>query len=199
MLKNSSHLSKVHKDIFKYYQKALVDTIGQRSGVYALYKENAMGKLSLYYVGKAKDLKSRLNQHLKNQHSGQWHRFSFFSIKNQKHINDIEALVLHVLSPQGNIQTPRRGGSLLRLLKYNITNMQKQRSEGMFYKVARKKRASAAYASKSTRSATKKSARKSSKKRGVQSLKGIGPKRLRARYKGKEFKAQLMYSGKVRY
>ena len=82
--------------------------LAKRSGVYALYDK----KGNLYYVGKASDLKGRLNQHSKhNKHSGKWERVSIYFTKNENTAVEVEAIALSLLwgwgKPKGNTQKPK--------------------------------------------------------------------------------------------
>lgn len=84
------------------YSFLLTELIAEQPGIYALYKGN-----DLYYIGKAVDLKRRLSQHLKDRHHKKWDKFSLFIVNNEKHIGDLESLLVTVCEPKGNRQHPR--------------------------------------------------------------------------------------------
>ena len=88
--------------------------LGKEQGIYALYKEN-----NLYYVGKSVDLQRRLKQHLKDRHQNKWNKFSFFVVKDKRHIPDLEALLIRINEPKGNRQKPNKGKNL----EYDYENL----------------------------------------------------------------------------
>jgi excinuclease UvrABC nuclease subunit len=73
--------------------------IGKKHGVYVLSKA---GKP--YYVGLAKKLPSRLRHHLKDRHARKWDHFNFYAIRSQKHLKDLESILIRVARPKGNKQ-----------------------------------------------------------------------------------------------
>jgi hypothetical protein len=79
-----------------------------RQGVYALYRR---GKL--YYVGLARDLRWRLNAHLKDRLAPHWDRFSVYLTIGDKHLKELESLLLRVVKPKpsGNAQTGKFASS----------------------------------------------------------------------------------------
>ena len=78
---------------------------GKLRGLYALY--DSRGRL--YYVGKASDLPTRLNQHLKDKHSESWERMSLFFLSDSADILELEGLIVITAKPSGNKQKPRIG------------------------------------------------------------------------------------------
>lgn len=78
-------------------QGVLRERIGRRNGIYALYR----GK-RLYYVGLATNLRSRLRSHLRDRHAGTWDRFSLYLTDGDRHLREIESLVLRISDPKGN-------------------------------------------------------------------------------------------------
>jgi excinuclease UvrABC nuclease subunit len=70
-----AYLERIPADVFVRFQEAIKDLASKRHGVYALYKGD-----KLYYVGLAKNLKSRVQQHLKDQHKREWDMFSLYLI-----------------------------------------------------------------------------------------------------------------------
>ena len=84
------------------YSFLLTELIAEQPGIYALYKGD-----DLYYIGKAVDLKRRLSQHLKDRHHKKWDKFSLFIVNNEKHIGDLESLLVTICEPKGSRQHPR--------------------------------------------------------------------------------------------
>lgn len=81
--------------------------VAGKPGIYALYRNG-----SLYYVGLATNLKSRLKQHQKDRHSGAWDRFSVYLTTHDEHLKDLESLLLRVTKkPKGNRQNGKFQGA----------------------------------------------------------------------------------------
>jgi hypothetical protein len=66
-------------------------TCGIGKEFYALYKGER-----LYYVGLASDLRWRLHQHLNDHHGQSWDRFSVYFTIGEKHLKELETLILHI-------------------------------------------------------------------------------------------------------
>jgi hypothetical protein len=74
--------------------------VAKRPGIYALYQHG-----SLYYVGLATNLRTRLKHHQKDRHQGKWDRFSVYITSSDEHLKDLESLLLRVTKkPHGNRQ-----------------------------------------------------------------------------------------------
>jgi len=91
------HLEGLSRDLLEEYADVVREFVRDRQGIYALY-----GRKRLYYVGLAKDLKTRLHQHLKDRHGESWERFSVYLVVGDTPMKELEALVLRVLRPIGN-------------------------------------------------------------------------------------------------
>jgi hypothetical protein len=89
------HLENVSGDVLEEYQDIIREYVSRRQGVYALYHEE-----DLYYVGLASDLSSRLKAHLSDKHGGQWDRFSVYLTIGNKHLRELETLILRVIKPR---------------------------------------------------------------------------------------------------
>ena len=177
----SKKLEKISKDIFKKYPEELSDLIGSSHGVYALYDEN-----ELYYVGRASDLKRRIRQHLKDRHYAQWTHFSLFLTNKSAYINDIESVIISISNPKGNKVKPK--GSADAQLKKQLKNLVKKRQEEERDHLFDHRR--------------RRNKKKTKKGIDAQSiLKNLFKKQmsLYREYKGKEYKATLLTSGKIKY
>ena len=84
------------------FSPILLDLIGEDQGIYALYRGE-----KLYYVGRASNLQRRLSHHLWDRHQRKWDKFSLFIVKNEKHIGDLESLLIAICEPMGNRAHPR--------------------------------------------------------------------------------------------
>lgn len=112
------YLKEINAVAFEKYSLVLTELIDQQQGVYALYKGDR-----LYYIGKAVDLKSRLKHHLKDRHAKKWDTFSIFIIKNERHIDEIEAMLIAINSPRGN---SKQGSSHAKDLKKQFARATKE-------------------------------------------------------------------------
>ncbi len=94
--------------------------------MYALYHDD-----ELYYVGLASDLSSRLKAHLGDKHAGQWNRFSVYLTIGDRHLRELETLILRVVKPkpEGNSKTGKfaRSENLLTRLAEDIRRRDRQR------------------------------------------------------------------------
>ena len=113
------HLENISGDAFEEYQGIIREYVSRRHGVYALYDDD-----KLYYVGLASNLSSRLKTHLRDKHKGQWNRFSVYLTIGDKHLRELETLILRVVKPlpQGNSKTGKfaRSENLLARLAKDI-------------------------------------------------------------------------------
>ena len=82
---------------FKRFPDVVREMAHGRNGVYALYSGDR-----LYYVGLARDLRSRLKSHLKDRHADEWDRFSLYLTEGDEHLKELESLVLRIADPKGN-------------------------------------------------------------------------------------------------
>jgi len=93
------HLENISRDALEKHQKIIKQYVRRRNGVYALYR-----KEKLYYVGLAKNLRSRLKSHLHDRHGTSWDRFSVYLTIGEQHLRDLESLILRIVQPKGNKQ-----------------------------------------------------------------------------------------------
>ena len=177
----SRKLERVSKEIFVRYSEELSDLVGTSNGVYALYDKN-----ELYYVGKASDLKRRIRQHLKDRHLAQWTHFSLFLTDKSAYINDIESVIISVSNPKGNKAKPK--GNVDARLKKELKALVKKRQTEEINRL---------FGSKSR--IRKKNTKKNVVAQSI--LKNLfqDSRPLFKEYKGKEYKATLLTSGKIKY
>jgi hypothetical protein len=117
------HLENISRTAIKRYPEIITDYARRRSGVYALYKGE-----ELYYVGLAKNLRSRLHGHLKDRHAEAWDRFSVYLTQGDEHLKELESLVLRIAAPKGNRVTGKFIGArdLLPVFRHRIADSQKR-------------------------------------------------------------------------
>lgn len=93
------HLEDISREALEKHQKIIKQYVRRRNGVYALYRKG-----TLYYVGLAKNLRSRLKSHLHDRHGSSWDRFSVFLTIGEQHLRELESLILRIVQPKGNKQ-----------------------------------------------------------------------------------------------
>jgi len=131
------HLENISGDVLEDYQDIIREYVRRRQGVYALYHDD-----DLYYVGLASDLSSRLKAHLSDKHAGQWNRFSVYLTIGDKHLRELETLILHVLKPrpEGNSMAGRfaRSEDLRARLDRDIKQRDQEKRDHIFGKTDEK-------------------------------------------------------------
>jgi len=95
----SQYLENISREALERYQKIIRAYVRDRQGVYALYRRR-----KLYYVGLARNLRSRLNSHLKDHHAESWDAFSIYLTIGETHLKELESLILKIIQPRGNKQ-----------------------------------------------------------------------------------------------
>ena len=130
---------------------------------------------------------SRLKQHLRDRHNGKWDHFSVYLTAHDEHLKELESLLLRIRLPPGNkqkgkfIASQNLRSDLLRSIKDTDSN---RRAMLMGGPVARRRR----------RSKTKTG-------RGTVVLDGLVERRVRlkATFKGYEYRAALLKNGHISY
>ena len=172
-------LEGISKKIFERYKKKVIQYIGSKPGVYALYDEK-----ELYYVGRASDLARRVNHHLKDRHSALWTHFSVYFTKKVQYANDIEAVIISIAQPKGNKAKPKLGKErkLKDILRKSIKESHQEELRELGFGKKRKV------------NSKKKNKNRPSLKHYFKTN-----KTLMKSYKGKTYKAILLKSGKIKY
>jgi len=178
------HLENISRDALEQYQDIVREHVRRRHGVYALYRR---GKL--YYVGLASNLRGRLANHLRDRHRDSWDRFSVYLTIGDKHLRELESLVLHVVRPVGNRQKGRfaRSTNLRGLFAREVRALHRAELRQLLGKPM-------------VKSTTK--ARKPRSRKGrvpILSNYSLKSTRLRARYRGRLFKARVLRDGTIRF
>jgi Restriction Enzyme Adenine Methylase Associated/GIY-YIG catalytic domain len=171
-------LERISRKLFSDFPESLTDIVSDQSGVYALYKND-----QLFYVGLAEDLKRRIKQHLKDKHAGSWSKFSLYLVRKPDHIKELETIIQRVSTPKGNVAQGRLPSAvnLRRTIDKHIKLIQNnQRTELLGQK------------QRSTRSGRK---RKWARRNPASSLKTGKRFSIRAKFKGKEYKAVVLPNG----
>jgi hypothetical protein len=79
------------------FREGLASVMRGYAGIYALYKGS-----KLYYVGLTRNLFGRIRWHLRDRHAQKWDSFVIFRIKRVNYLKDIETLLMHLVTTQGN-------------------------------------------------------------------------------------------------
>jgi len=165
------HLEDISRDALEKHQKIIKQYVRRRNGVYALYRK---GKL--YYVGLAKNLRSRLTHHLRDRHGSSWDRFSVYLTIGEQHLRELESLILRIVQPKGNKQKGKfpKSEDIRRRFAQDV-------KDRLNYEVA------LLFGSNPTKSVSQ---GREAKLRRM---------KLRAWFKGKKLRAQLLKGGRVRF
>jgi hypothetical protein len=173
------HLENISREALAKYQHIIRQYIRGRNGVYALYKGE-----KLYYVGLATNLRSRLKQYLRDRHGQSWDRFSVYLTINDGHLKEMEFLLLRIVHPVGN----KVGGHFVKsenLVKRFARDIKTQQREEITGLLGLKRRQVVG--------------RDAADDRPVLApyVANIRGNRLRARYKGKLYKARVRRDGSI--
>jgi hypothetical protein len=180
----SQHLENISRDALEKYLHIVRRYVVGRQGVYALYRR---GKL--YYVGLARDLRWRLNAHLKDRLAPHWDRFRVYLTIGDKHLKELESLLLRVVKPKpsGNVQTGKFAASENLVYQFKREIKAHQRAElnvlvGLSGDLERAQKAANIPPS------------------GVPLARyATGPFNIGARYKGVTFRAHVRRDGRIRF
>jgi hypothetical protein len=125
----NQYLEFMADEVFNKHSSIIRNYIKDKTGIYALYKDN-----KLVYVGLASDMMNRLKTHRKDKHKEAWDRFSIYLTETDEHLRELEALLLRVADPKRNSQTGKlkQAENLERRLKKNISEYQKKEREYLF-------------------------------------------------------------------
>lgn len=177
------YLENISREIWRKHPQIIKEYIRGRHGVYALYKKD-----KLYYVGLAsKNSMARVMQHLTDRHGNAWDRFSVYLTLNNKHIKELESLVLRIAYPKGNKQKGRfyRAEDLKRAVLGQLSEFQKIEREGLFSSRKKKEEFKQRVMEEGRAPALKPYIKK-----------GF---RIRFDYKGKRYIAKVMENGKIKF
>lgn len=112
-----SHLAGIKRELLEGEKRPIflefLSRTDERRGIYALYDRR--GKL--YYVGKAIELKRRLNQHLLDRHSDSWYQMTLFFLSDSANVSELEGLLIATAMPPGNRVKPRIGTDIRKNLQ----------------------------------------------------------------------------------
>ena len=176
----TQHLENISRKALETYEGIIRKYVRRRYGIYALYR----GK-RLYYVGLASNLRSRLARHLRDRHSETWDRFSIYLTIGDRHLKELESLILRVSSPRGNLTKGKfaRSVDLRRQFRREIGEHQKLERESIFR----------------PRPVASEDERPVGRKRGVLAKYVTKSFKIRFTYKGKTYQARVRTDGMIRF
>ncbi len=178
------HLENISRAALEEYQDIIREYVRKRHGIYALYRR---GKL--HYVGLASNLRVRLKQHLHDRHKNSWDRFSVYHTIDDKAIKELETLLLKIVNPDGNRASGRfvRSENLAKRLKKDIRQRHREKELELVPSSRRKR-------------TKKKTPPSKASDKSIPLSKFVNePKRIRGKYKGKNFRARIRRDGTIRY
>jgi len=182
----SGFLERIASTVFDLYHDEITKLVGKQHGVYALYKRN-----QLYYVGLARNLRTRVKNHLRDKHANKWDTFSLYLIRNVEHLREIESLLIRIAGPRGNIKKGAFMGpqNLIKTLRQLMQDRNKMQVDTILSAGQTEKRSAAKSKKKSKRPGM----------RGNPPLAGflLAGSQLRATYKKKEYMAQIDHEGRI--
>lgn len=183
-------LEGISSRVFDFYHDEITELTGKSHGVYALYKKGR-----LYYVGLAKNLRSRVSQHLKDKHAKKWDSFNLYLIRNVNYLKELESLIVHIAEPKGNIHRGRfaRSENLIHLLEDLMESRDKQQRDEILKGVRQRRNKLQASQKRKLKHKHLRKARKST-------LQGLLPAgtTLKATYKRQEFLAEVGTDGRIK-
>lgn len=102
----TQYLENISREALEEHPELLREFISGRTGIYALFNKGA-----LYYAGLATGLRGRLRHHLKDRHKDSWDTFSAYLTIGDKHLRELESMLIRVTRPPGNRQLGRFAGA----------------------------------------------------------------------------------------
>ena len=117
MAHKKQHKRKSHRLIRAYAEKLPGQVLGVfwkefhgllrgHSGIYVLYKDAVP-----HYVGRASKLSWRIRNHQNDRLKGKWDSFSLYVVRGDRHVKDVESLLLRIVKPKGALVSGRFRGA----------------------------------------------------------------------------------------
>lgn len=178
------HVENLSSEALEKYAEIVREIVDRRHGVYALYRK---GKL--YYVGLATNLRGRLKQHLRDRHRGLWDRFSVYLTIDDRHLRELESLVMRIAQPKGNKQRGRLGKSenLMRQLRRMLRAQHDRELQALTVGTPPRRKGAGVRSSKSA-----------ARKKAGWAKDVVRAFSIRATHKGKTYTARVRTNGTIR-
>ena len=187
----SQHIERMSRSILEQHPDVIREYVKGKRGVYALYKG-----ARLYYVGLASNLRSRLTAHVRDRHAGAWDYFSMYLTDGERHLRELEALVLRITMPRGNLSKTKfaRSQDLRRYFRHRIAETQRAELEGYFAPRLKRVRAPG------RRERGSRSRRQHRASGGTPLAAYVtAPMQIRKTYKGRLYRAVVRGDGTIRF
>ncbi len=177
----SQMLEKLDARALEEYEHIIRHYTRGRDGVYSLYRND-----TLYYVGLARNLQGRLKQHLKDRHRGLWNRFSVYLTIGNTFVKEMETLLLRIAQPSGNKQLGKFANcqDLHRIVRRDFRSDYKLKERKMFLR---------------RREAIPNQGKADVAGQPILAHYVNRSMALRARRKGREFKARVQKNGAIKF
>lgn len=177
----AGYLEGISWRVFQNYPDSIDRLTRGETGIYALYRGER-----LWYVGLASNLKSRLRTHIDDRHKGRWDRFNVYLTHGDRHMKELESILLRTIKPAGNRVKGGLKGSLnlYRQLRREMTESDANRRAAFLGGHAARQRV-----------------RRKARGKGTLSLAGVVGKKLplKGAYKGRQFRASLRQDGYISF
>jgi hypothetical protein len=189
------HLERISSAVFVQFKQVITEMVGGKNGIYALYRNKR-----LYYVGLATNLKSRVNQHLKDRHAGRWTHFSLYLVRSEKHMKDLESLCLRIADPEGNrvVGTLAGAKNLQKAFKKKLLDEARKGVEAMMGGKTTPTPKKKGKPAKMVNAGKKAAATRNASDKNIPLAGILKDKTLRATYKGTTYRAWVKISGRIR-
>lgn len=102
----TQYLENISREALEEHPQLVQQFVGRRNGIYALFNRG-----TLHYAGLASDLRWRLKHHLKDRLRDEWDSFSVYLTIGDKHLRELESLLIRVTRPPGNRQLGKLAGA----------------------------------------------------------------------------------------
>jgi hypothetical protein len=177
----SQHLENIARNALEKYENIIRRYVRRRQGIYALYRGD-----KIYYIGLARNLRSRLSHHLRDHHKESWDRFSVYLTIGDSHLKELESLILRVVKPKGNKQKGKflKSEDIRKRFAKDIRSRQREERDSLLGK---------------EKIAEAEEEELTEGRQAVLANYFEGTKKLRAHYKGKIIKAYVRRNGLIRY
>lgn len=116
-------LEDISREALEKHFDVVTRFIGRRNGIYALFRRQ-----KLHYVGLTTDLRWRLKHHLRDRLGDSWDSFSVYLTIGDRHLRELESIIVRIVEPPGNSQLGRFSGAqdIARQFEREISDKQKR-------------------------------------------------------------------------
>jgi len=91
-----AYAEKLPGSVLEIFWKEFKKVVRGNSGIYVLYRDGIP-----HYVGKASSLHWRIRNHTTDRLKHKWDTFSLYVVRGDRHIKDVESLLLRIVEPKG--------------------------------------------------------------------------------------------------